>query len=183
MPSTGAPWQFAGLAALMGYFESVPVVRCVGVARLSGSVRADQDATSVRRRIVGRSAAGLDPAPRGTQGLMPARWGVTVTANVQDDGSDYEIRTRSGKLISSGQTSGRLYLTSLMRMPRSQPLPARGEAFTFVWGGIPRAFVVWSAEEQWAVRSVRLVEITARHELDLGSRLPTAYTPTALTLS
>lgn len=183
MPATGAPWQFGHLSAVIGYFASAAVVRCVGTAHVRGSVTADQDGSSVRRRIVGRPVVGHDAAPRGTMGVMPSRWGVAMDVNVQESGTDYEIRTKSGRLVSSGQTSGRLILSALMRMPRSEPLPGRGEVFSGLWRGIVRTWVIWDVEKQWAVRSVRLVQITARHELDLGSRLALSHTPTPLFLT
>ncbi len=161
-----------------------PVLRWRSVVAPAGSA-AFPAAGIAPRKLVGRRTAVSDPPPRGTSGLMPPEWGKVDSFDIDDAGTDFEYRLAHGKLLAGGQSSGRLTIAMTLRMAASAPMPERGQTFRHPWRGEDRLFVVWSVSPVWRLRGLRLVEVTARHELDLGDREPGAVTehPYSLTLT
>lgn len=145
----------------------------VAVRTSTSGVRGAEDPLrGINRILTGREAAALDAPPRGTHGLMPQEWGTVESFDIDDAGTDFELRHKGGKLLASGQSSGRLTLAMTLRMPASAVLPERGDTFHHRWRGTDRLFVVWSVSPVYSLRGLRKVDVQSRHELDLGNKYP-----------
>ncbi len=187
-------FQPTAVAVVMGAFMPRALFQVISVAVVMGAVEirapeppeaeAEMENRGINRVVTGLEATALDAPPRGTHGLMPASWGRVVDFDLDDGSAEYSIRFADGRLLARGQSSaGTLTISMTLRMPSSAELPERGKTFDHVWRGKPRRFVVWAVSPVYRLRSVRLVDVTAIHELDLGNRTPAATPQHGFTLT
>jgi hypothetical protein len=176
---TALNWKPAGVAVNTAAFAPRPVFAAIGVAVAVGliklQIRPHEEDRGINRKITGLSSVALDAPPRGTHGLMPPEWGVVQDFDLDDTSAEWRLQYADGRTLARGQSSeGTLNISMTLRMPSSAVLPERGQTFLHEWRGVPRQFVVWSVSPVYRVRSIRLVDVTAIHELDLGDRTPRA---------
>jgi hypothetical protein len=187
--ANASTFQPAAVAVAVGEFVLWPVFTAIGVAVAVGSLKLAPVAEAltdrgINRILTGREAVVLDAPPRGTYGLMPAEWGVVQDFDLDDAAPEWSLRYADGRLLARGQSSeGTLTISMTLRMPASAVLPERGQTFMHEWRGVPRQFVVWAVSPVYRIRSVRLVDVTAIHELDLGNRTPVASPQHIFTLT
>ena len=135
----------------------------------------------ISRTIAGRPALVNDAPIRGTHGLMPGRWGVVEAFDLDDSATEFRLMS-AGRVFAAGQDKGRLTVTATLRLSRSAAMPFRGEQFMHRWQGADRLFTVWNVSPVYGVRTLRKVDITAIHELDIGNAAAVEAAAEVLTL-
>ncbi len=174
MGAAAVAYRTAAFAPLPLFLPAGVAFRTAAFGALVAAPSGDDTDRGTNRILTGLPGVALDGPLRGTHGLMPAAWGRVVSFDIDDTGVDFEVRHTGGKLIAAGQTSGRLNLAMSLRLPASATLPARGDTFLHPWRGSDRLFVVWSVSPVWTIRGLRMLDVSARHELDLGNKAPTS---------